>query len=97
MYGVATTFKFKQPLSEEQIEIIREQAIKPMIQEPGFRHYFALAGESSEVAVFHAWDSRAQAEAALAVMAPKLQPVIQDLLAGAPVRVMSEVVAEYHA
>ena len=97
MYGVVTTFKFKQPLTEEQIEVIREQAIKPMTEEPGFRHYFALSGESTEVASFHAWDTRAQAEAALAVMGPKLLPLIQDLLAGAPVRLMSEVVAEYHA
>lgn len=96
MYGITATFKFKQPLTAEQIETIREQAIKPMTDQPGFRHYYAIAGSSGEVASFHAWDSREQAEAALAVMGPRLQPLIQDLLAEAPVRVAAEVVLEFH-
>ena len=97
MFGVVTTFKFKKPLTEEQIETIRDQAIKPMSQEAGFRHYFALSSETGDVVGFHAWDSREQAEAAIANLAPKLEPLLRDLLAEPPTRIMSEVVADYHA
>lgn len=97
MFGVITTFKFKEPLSQPQIDLIREKVIEPMTLEPGFRHYFVVAAPSGEVGSFHAWDSREQAEAALTNMLPKLQPIIQDLLEGVPVRIMSEVTAEFHA
>lgn len=97
MLGIVTTFKFKQPLTQEQIETIKDTAIKPMTEEPGFRDYYALSGESTQVVSLHTWDSKEQAEAALSNMAPRLQGLIQDILLEPPIRFMSEVVAEFHA
>lgn len=96
MYGVITTFKFKKPLTQEQIDIITETAIEPMTHEPGFRHYFVIGDEAGKVGSFHAWDSQKQAEMAVANMMPKLQPLIGEILEEAPVRIMSELIAEFH-
>lgn len=94
MFGVLTTFKFSEPLTSEEIGEIRRQAIEPMSEEPGFRHYFAIQGPHGEVGSFHVWDSKAQAERAIERMMPLLQPLIQDKLIEPPQRIMSEIVAE---
>lgn len=96
MFGVMTTFAFKKPLSQEQIREITEKAIEPMTREPGFRHYFVVADESGKVGSFHSWDSKEQAEVALARMWPRLQPLIEDNLEGAPARIVSELLDEFH-
>lgn len=95
MFGIVTTFKLREPLTAEEIEEIRRQAIEPMTRQPGFRHYHVVQNEAGLIGSFHAWDSRSQAEAALADMSPKLAPLLEHKLLEPPQRIMSEIVAEY--
>jgi hypothetical protein len=58
----------------------------------GFRHVFIIGDETSgEYGSFSVWESKEDAEAANAVIGPRLQQALTDLLQGPPDRWFFEV------
>lgn len=95
MYGVMVMFKFKGPLSQEQIDVMTEKVIEPLTHESGFCHFNIIADEEGKVGVFHQWESKDQAEEAVALTLTRLQPLVTGLLEEPPTRIMSEILISY--
>jgi heme-degrading monooxygenase HmoA len=75
------------PGKHSTIEDLVEEFDALYRSQKGFRHVFIIGDETSgEYGSFSVWESKEDAEAANAVIAPRLQEALRSLLQGPPER-----------
>jgi heme-degrading monooxygenase HmoA len=91
MYSRLVIFKVG-PGKHSSIEALVDEFDDIYRTQKGFRHVFIIGDEASgEYGSFSVWESKEDAEAANAVIAPRLQQALSGLLQGPPERWVFEV------
>ncbi len=91
MYARLVIFKVG-PGNRSTIEKLVDEFDPLYRAQKGFRHVFIIGDDaSSEYGSFSVWESQEDAEAANAVIAPRLQQALTNLLQGPPDRWFFEV------
>lgn len=92
MYASIAVWTFRTRPSDEIIRQTEREAIDPFSKLPGFVAYYAVRTGELEITTLHVWDTRRHAEEAIRHVAPALQQVIGEHLAGPPARSGGDVV-----
>jgi len=77
---------FRTVPSDEIIRRTELDAVDPFTKSTGFVSYYLVRTAELEVTTFHLWDTQQHADDAVRQVAPTLQQIIGQHLAGPPVR-----------
>src|SRR5262245_64618762 len=86
MYAVVAHFQLVAPLADEQARRVERELLDPLPATAGFRSFYAVRTGETQISVFHVWDSRADAEAAVQRFSAWVQINLSHALAASPER-----------
>jgi hypothetical protein len=91
MYAVIGRFAFRAAPDAALRARIEEEIIDPLSRLPGFRTLYLVSASETDTAVVHLWDSQADAERGLQLIAPRTRQLAEEGLVSPAERSIGEV------
>ncbi len=94
MYAVVGRFAFRTAPDAALRARVEAEIIDPLSQSPGFQNLYFIRATETEANVVHLWNSQADAEQGLNLIAPRIKQLREEGLVSGVDRSTGEVVAQ---